>query len=186
MDAESFPVLQTDRLILRMAQPSDAEALFNLYADPEVTRYYNSEPFTDIDQARSVIERRDERFQHEFGIRWAICFRDEDVLIGSAGLQPWHHAWHFAELGYDLAREHWGKGIMVEALTAILKHGYGAMRLNRVEAEVMPANRQSLRVLHKLGFSREGLLRERGFWKGEYHDLVILSLLASEFYGVTE
>jgi [ribosomal protein S5]-alanine N-acetyltransferase len=182
MGNEPFPELQTQRLVLRKTRRTDAPELLRVFSDPEVMRFYNLDVLTDIQQAEAIVDGRDSRFMEGYGIRWAICLKDDDRFIGSAGLQPWHHAWRFAELGYDLGREYWGKGIMVEALSAILDHGFGPMNLHRVEAQVMPANRQSSRVLEKLGFTREGLLRERGYWKGAHHDLIIYSLLAREHY----
>ncbi len=69
---------------------------------------------------------------------------------------------------------------MTEALEAMLRFGFDAMSLNRIEADVTVGNDASVRVLEKLGFQREGLLRQRGYWKGSYHDLWLFSLLRDE------
>ncbi len=71
---------------------------------------------------------------------------------------------------------------MREALSAMLKFGFGRMQLNRIEAFVVPENNPSLRLLQRLGFQQDGLLREYGFWKGQFHDQFLLSLLKKDWH----
>ncbi|NIW38715.1 MAG: GNAT family N-acetyltransferase, partial [Gemmatimonadetes bacterium] len=82
-----------------------------------------------------------------------------------------------AEIGYDLAHRHWGRGLMTEALRPMLRFGFEEMDLHRIEAGVTVGNEASARVLEKLGFREEGLLRRGGYWKGAYHDLRGFGLL---------
>ncbi len=70
-----------------------------------------------------------------------------------------------AIIGYELKREHWGQGYIPEALHAMIKYGFAELQLNRLEAFVIPGNERSFKVLSKLGFVEEGILREYGFWK---------------------
>ena len=88
-----------------------------------------------------------------------------------------------AELGYCLASAYWKKGYMLEALTALIDHAFGPMKLRRLEADVDPRNANSMRILGKLGFSQEGLLRERWNVNGEIQDTAFLGLLAREWRG---
>lgn len=181
-DFASMPRFETDRLVVRQIRPdSDVDALFELFADPEVARYTDTGPFTSLDEASEVIDWIDGIFASRQGMRWALALRDDaDTLIGTAGYNQWHRWNNSAELGYDLAQRYWGQGLMVEALAPILDFGFIQMALNRIEADVTVGNEGSIRVLNKLGFHREGLLRQRGFWKGSYHDVWLFSLLKNE------
>ena len=114
-------------------------------------------------------------------MRWAVTLKeDTERLIGTAGFNVWHTWNNSAEIGYDLARAHWGRGLMVEALEPIIDFGFTRMALNRIEADATVGNHASSRVLEKLGFHREGLLRQRGYWKGSYHDVWLYSLLTND------
>jgi len=179
---ESMPEFETERLVVRQVRTdSDLEALFGLFADPEVAEYTDTGPFQSFDEASEVMDWIEDIFSRRQGMRWAIAIKgDTDTLIGTAGYNQWHQWNNSAEIGYDLAQAYWGKGLIVEALTPILGFGFTQMTLNRVEADVTVGNERSARVLDKLGFHREGLLRQRGFWKGAYHDVWLYSLLNND------
>jgi ribosomal-protein-alanine N-acetyltransferase len=104
--------------------------------------------------------------------------KEDGVVIGSCGFYG-THPWHLrGSIGYELARPFWRQGIMSEALTAILTLGFGEMGLNRIDAVVLPENLASIRLLEKLGFCNEGLLREYENWGSKgFVDLCMLSLL---------
>jgi ribosomal-protein-alanine N-acetyltransferase len=177
--AGSFPVLETARLRLRETRESDIEDLFRVYSDPEVTRYYNLDTLTDLEQARQIIRRRQEALSRGH-IRWALCLKEDDRYIGSCGLPFSLEYWRVAELGYELARDLWGRGLMTEAVPAVCRYAFDALGMQRVEAQVMPGNGASIRVLEKCGFRCEGLLRGRGFWKEQSHDLLMFGLLRED------
>lgn len=180
-DYEAFPQLETDRLVLREIRPGDAEALLRIFGDDEVTHYYDIATFTSLEQAQQLIQGMAERFKNKVRMRWGITLKGEDVVIGTCGYPTWHKSQYLAEIAYDLARAFWNKGITTEAVAAMLKFGFEKMALNRVEAMVMLKNTPSMKLLSKLGFQEEGILRERGFWKSEFHDLKLLALLSRDF-----
>lgn len=176
------PTLETRQLLLRPITPADAPALLSLFGDPEVTRFYDLETFTTLEQAKGLIEKLTASHAAGRGRRWGIQAKDgSEQLVGTVGFNDWAPTARRAGLGYDLRPTHWGRGLVAEALRAILKHGFEEMGLNRVEAFVMRGNERSVRLLGKLGFCEEGVLRERGVWKGGFHDLTLLSLLKSEY-----
>src|SRR5438067_7131159 len=146
-DYEVFPELETKRLILRQIRPGDAEAIFRIFSDEEVTRYYDMETFTSIEQAQQLIARMAERFRNKERIRWGITLRGEDVVIGTCGYPVWEKFRFAGGIGYDLAREYWHQGITTEAVAAMLQFGFERMELNRVEAVVMPGNVHSMQLL---------------------------------------
>jgi ribosomal-protein-alanine N-acetyltransferase len=175
-----FPQLETERLILRRIQPDDAAAVYRIFSDPEVLHYYDISAYTSIDQAHKLIKRLDTRLEQRTGIRWGITLRGEDVVIGTFGF-GWTQHNHQGEIGYDLARDYWQQGIMSEALTAAIRFGFEVAKLNRIQAHVIPGNIASEKLLLKHGFTREGLLREYGFFRGAYHDLTSFALLKKDY-----
>ena len=177
-----FPHLETDRFVLRKLRLSDAESLFAILADEEVTKFYDDETFTEIDQAREQIKSWASGFKERRCIRWGIARREDDIVVGTCGYYGFH-GWHRrGSLGYELARSYWRQGIMTEALDAIIGFGFRQVGLNRVQAVVMPGNEGSEKLLEKLGFQREGVLREYENWgKKGYVDVLMFSLLRYEY-----
>ena len=174
-----FPRLETERLLLRKIVPGDAAALYAIFSDDEVTRYYDLGTMTDPADAETMVRRLAARTKHGQAIRWGIVRKQDRAFVGTCGFH-FQAAGFKAEIGYDLGREHWHQGYMSEALQAMLAYGFEKLELNRIEALVMPGNEASAVLLRKLGFSEEGVLREYAFFKGRYHDLRFFSLLRSE------
>ncbi|MBW4562497.1 MAG: GNAT family N-acetyltransferase [Mojavia pulchra JT2-VF2] len=178
----NFPQLVTENLILRETTLADTPAVFQVFANDEVTKYHDIETLTSLEQAQFLIKRRAERFQNQQGIRWGIARKEDNLIIGSCGYSI--RNCFQAEIGYELAREHWRKGLMTEALKAIIQWGFSQLDLNRIEALVMVENNASIKLLANLKFVEEGLLREYGFWKGQFHDLKIFSLLRKDYIAI--
>lgn len=166
----TFPVLETKRLRLRQLETADAEALFQIYADEQVTRYYDLETFTELEQAEALISRQLDRFRQKAGIRWGITFKDKDIVIGTIGmmLTPENRQ---GGIGYDLGRPYWRQGIMHEVLERIIQFGFETAEVERIQALVMPGNAASAGLLEKLGFQDQGVLEEYAFFKGRFQDL---------------
>ena len=180
--SESFPVLETQRLLLRELQPSDAEAAFQFYSDPDVMRYYDV-PMTRLEDVREAIAEHRRRYENDAAMRWAITLKGEDTVIGTCGYwrdsTPDDSCW-YATMSYVLAQPYWNQGIVTEALRAIIRYGFDHYRLHRIEAHAVIANPASLRVLRKLGFQEEGHLRERFFEHGRFHDEKLFGLLSRD------
>lgn len=178
---DSFPILETERLVLRQIRPYDAAALFACFADEEVTRYYNLPSFIRIEQAQGIIEHMLAGYAERRTIRWAITRREDDLFLGTCGFTGWK--WHFfsGQIGYELSRPFWRQGIMTEALTAVLHLAFTQLQLNRIEALVMPGNIASINLLKKLSFQNEGLLRQSGYWQNQFHDLTMMALLKRDW-----
>ncbi len=179
---ERFPILETARLHLRESRPEDAEATLAVLSSEAVCRYYDLSPLTTLDGAAGLITGRAAAFAREERIRWALARREDDGVIGSCGLSRWDEETGQAEVGYELAPAWQGQGLMREALAAVLSFGFARMQLRRVEANVVPDNAPSLRLLQRLGFCEVELRRGRGFWKGESHDLIHLLLHREDWH----
>jgi ribosomal-protein-alanine N-acetyltransferase len=178
---QRFPQIETKRLILREIIHTDDEALFSIFSDGEVMRYYNTEPMKKIIESRGLITRFAEGFKKQAVIRWGITTKADGRLIGTCGFHTWDKESFKAEVGYELAQNYWRHGFMSETLRKVIAFGINNLKLNRIEALVQPRNVASKDVLLKLGFAEVGLLTEHRFFKGKYVDMLILSILSKDF-----
>ena len=174
--------LDTPRLHLRPLAAADADALFRMHADPQVMRYWSTPPWAGIEQAEAMIEADRETLPAGRHLRLALTLRSGgDALVGTVSLFSFHEASRRAEIGYVLARELWGGGLMHEALTALVSHAFGPLNLNRLEADIDPRNTASAKSLARLGFVQEGFLRERWIVGEEVSDTALFGLLSREW-----
>ena len=162
----AFPVLKTERFVLRAVEPGDAPAIFRIMNDPRVIRYFGRLPMATPPEADEHVQAIQAAFHEQSGIRWAITRRAGGEFLGSCGYWRLMVPHARAEIGYELAPEWWGQGVMTEALAAVLDFGFTVLGLHSVEAQIHPANTGSRRVLEKLGFVQEGYFRQN------YYDLV--------------
>ncbi len=156
-----YPELQTARLVLRSLRMEDADFLFKEWSDPLVTELMSDEePLRTREQAEEFLRSLQTPEKIPALQWWGIELKAEGRLIGTCGYFRWNQQHHRAEIGYDLYPEVWGQGLMPEALQVLVRYGFAGMNLNRIEALTHIENQRSQRVLSKLGFQREGLVRE--------------------------
>ena len=178
---EKFPDLATERLLLRQLERRDRDDVFSIFSDPEVMHYWNTPPMTHIDEARAFIAKARASFSKRLSIRWGLIRPSDGRFVGSCALFHFTGHNHCAEIGYALGREYWGHGYNHEALVAVLEYAFHTLNFHRVEAELDPRNAASIRTLERLGFEREGVLRERCIVGDEISDSVMMGLLVSEW-----
>lgn len=180
MSASSFPALETPRLRLREIVDDDAPALLAIHGDARHMQWFGADPLPDIDAALKLVHTfASWRQQANPGTRWGLERREAPGLVGTCGLFAWNRAWRKCAIGYELAPQACGQGLMREALQAVIPWGLQTLGLNRIEAQVHERNAASLGLLERLGFVQEGRLREVAYWGGRHHDLLQLSLLAA-------
>ncbi|MEK9197126.1 GNAT family N-acetyltransferase [Ureibacillus sp. FSL E2-3493] len=172
--------LYTERLLLRKMRTTDSASLFKIWSDPEVAKFMNIDPFTEESQAVNMITHLDKLAHDNKAIRFSIIKLSTNELIGSCGYNFLDFENEKAEIGYDIAKEHWGNGYAPEAISALVENAFNTLNLNRVEAKVEPENINSIKVLEKLNFTWEGTLRQTEKSKGKYIDLKIFSKLKSD------
>lgn len=168
--------LRTDRLLLRPIANADAEYVFRGLSHPDVTRYY-AISFETPAAAREQMEWFARLVREGAGGWWAICSPDGAVFMGAVGLYGIVKQHRRGELGFWLLPEHWGRGIMGEALPPVLEHGFFSLDLHRIEAEVETENEASRRLLVKHGFQHEGTLRDREIKNGRTISLDVFARL---------
>jgi ribosomal-protein-alanine N-acetyltransferase len=174
--------LATARLQLRPLQAPDAPALFTIFSDPSVMRYWSGPPWPSIDTATELIASDGKAMAEGSYLRLGLERLADQSLIGVCTLFALAPQCRRAEVGYALAAQAWGCGYMDEALRALLHHGFSALALNRVEADIDPRNQASARSLERLGFKKEGHLRERWIVAGEVSDTALYGLLRSDWH----
>ena len=176
-----FPEIKTERLNLREIKYEDAASIYKLLSNPEVIKHDTFKLFTNIKQAEDLIKWFNDEFEQKRTIFWGISLKNETEIIGFCKCEieiPKVRA----DLGYDLRPEYWNMGIMTETLSAIIDFAFQTLDVNRIEAAVSTENNASIRVLEKSGFVKEGILRERSYWRGSCHDMMMLSILKKEYY----
>jgi ribosomal-protein-alanine N-acetyltransferase len=175
-----IPELATERLRLRAPAPRDAPALLAILGDPEVTRYHNVPTLATPADAQTLLERLEQRYAARETIRWAIELVERNEMIGTVGLLRFDFEQRRAEVGYEIARRWWGRGLAPEAAGAVVRYGFSVLGLHRIEAGVLPGNDASVRVLQKLGFVDEGTRRDYLHVKGRFRTFRWFSLLESD------
>jgi RimJ/RimL family protein N-acetyltransferase len=181
MDWKRLPTINTSRLCLRWISVDDVDAFYAIYSDPEVMRYWSTPPLADRAAASKLVSEIHDGFKRRELLKWGIALRSDDTLIGSVTLFRPDFTHRRVELGYALGRAYWGNGYMHEALKAVLTYAFDVLEFHRIEADVDPRNAASIRTLERLGFQREGYLRERWQVNGEIQDAVFYGLLRSDW-----
>lgn len=172
-----FPIIETDRLILREIVTDDAQGIFACFSNELVTRYYGQDTLHDIDQATAFVSHFSKIYRDKRGIRWGIERKGSKGIIGTIGFNNWSPKHKKAEIGYELHPDHWKKGYVSEAVQAVCSHGFHQLDLNRIGAVVFIENEASSRLLVKLGFQKEGVLQKFLVQNGVAHDVIMYSLL---------
>ena len=173
--------LLTPRLRLRPLRVGDAEALWAIFGHPEVARYWSTPPWPDDSRGHEMIANDIAELPQGRHLRLALEPTGGGPLIGTCSLFEFDAQSRRCQIGYALARTAWGRGLMHEALLALVGHAFGALGMRRIEADIDPRNHASIQVIEKAGFQREGVLRERYIYNGEVQDVVYYGLLAREF-----
>ena len=175
-----FPVLRTQRLVLRPIKKEDTSCLYTILSSEKVVIYYGTFPIEKVEIVESIMERYEKDFIEDIGIRWGIALKETDELIGTCGFMNWAKRHKRAQIGYELSENYWGKGYGTEAAEAVVKYGFNAMDLQRIEALIYPENEGSFRLVEKLGFQYEGLLRSYAYFRNKHQDLKLYARIKKE------
>jgi len=159
----------------------DVDDVYAVFSDPEVMRYWSTPPLPNKEAAASLIEEIQTGFAQQQSLKWGVALLSDNRVIGTATLFRPDFTHRRAELGYALGRKQWGQGYMHEALTAVVAYAFNTLHFHRIEADVDPRNAASIRALERLGFQREGYLRERWYVGGETQDALFYGLLRPEW-----
>jgi len=177
---ESFPNLESKRLIFREFVENDVSDLFQIRSNDQIMEYMDSYTHQTIQDSEKLINDIQKSFKDKTGINWAIIEKSTNQLIGYFGfwrLIPDHCR---AEIGYALRPEHWGKGYMKEAIITLVAFGFNNLKIHSIEANVNPKNESSIHLLTNLGFKKEAYFRENYFYNDQFIDSMIFCLLETD------
>jgi len=173
----SFPVLETERLILRAN--ADAKELFGLRSNKDVMRYIDRENPKNIKETEAKIRLMHDGFSNKTLITWVIALKENpNEMIGEIGYYRTDLANHRAEVGYMLHPNLWRKGIISEALNKVISFGFAEMKLHSISANINPGNNASRQILLKHAFEKEAYFKEDYYFQGKFLDSEIYSLLS--------
>jgi ribosomal-protein-alanine N-acetyltransferase len=175
------PTLHTARLRLRPFTEADADALYALHSSAHVLRYWDAPPWSEPARAARFIAACRQMAEDGSGARLAVDRASDGAFIGWCGLTRWNPDYRSAALGYCFDDGVWGHGYATEAAHGLLRWAFDTLDLNRVQAETDTRNAASARVLEKLGFVREGTLREDCVVNGEVSDSWVYGLLRRQW-----
>lgn len=177
-----FPALETERLDLREITYDDLDFYHRHFSIREIVEGSGFPAPGSLEDARHELDMFIiDLFKQGKGFRWGIAMKGQKQLIGTCGFYNWVKDARKATIGYDLNPAYWGRGIMREALTEMIRFGFEELGLNRIQCTILPENERSTKLVQGLGFTREGVLRENSFFEGKYQDDAIFSLLRREW-----
>ena len=179
---QSFPELSSDKIVLRKIIPSDLEEVFALYSNASVFEYCGILTKKNKDVVLSSIGHFERDFRQQKRIKWGIAIKGaEDRITGIIEATDFNKNVNRVTIGYFLHPDSWHKGYATEAVRILVSFLFEKAGFNRIQAEVMPANIYSKKVLLKNGFLYEGTLRQATIWPGKgLVDLEHYAILASD------
>ena len=177
---DTFPTLHTERLDLVEIKQEHLSDIFKVFSDNRVTQFYNIVTLTKVEEAQKFIDWYQTRFTDYAGIRWGVSLKGQSNIIGTIGFNNFTKR-HRANIGYDLQVDYWKNGYLTEALRLVIEFGFKQLEINRIEAEVMQGNNASEKILLKIGFKNEGILRQWMYWNDKHYDMTMYSLLQTDF-----
>lgn len=172
-----FPVLETNRLLLRQLILADTEALFFLRSDEEMLRYLHKEPAKNTEEVMDFIKKINDFVIANESILWAIALKENPLLcMGTICFWNIRKEVYRAEIGYLLHPALQGKGVMKEAIQSVINYGFTQIQLHSIDAVVDPRNIASVKNLESFGFTKEAYLKEDFSFAGQFWDSVVYSL----------
>jgi ribosomal-protein-alanine N-acetyltransferase len=175
---KEFPLLGTDRLLLRQFTGTDLENVFLGLSHPDVIRYYGVS-YDSLEATKAQMKFFEDLEKEETGMWWAVCSPDGETFYGAGGLNSFSKVHRKAEIGFWLLPDHWGKGFMTEAIPAICRYGFEKMKIHRIEGLVESDNSACRKAMGKLGFTCEGTMSDCEVKNGKFISLAIYAKINS-------
>jgi ribosomal-protein-alanine N-acetyltransferase len=167
-----FPIIKTEKLLLRQFVDNDLENVFKGLSHPEIIKYYGVS-FQTLEATKEQMIFFADLEKNETGIWWAVCSADNKTFYGAGGLSSLNKEHKKAEIGFWLISEFWGNGIMKEAMPLICNYGFDNLELHRIEGFVESENKNCKNAIAKLDFQHEGTMKECEIKNGKFISLDI-------------
>lgn len=179
MTRVDFPIIKTERLLLRQFAESDLEHVYKGLSDPEIIKYYGVS-YQTLDDTKEQMKYFADLENEGKGIWWAVCSSDNKTFYGAGGLNSLSQEHKKAEIGFWLLKEFWGQGIMKEAMPLICRHGFDNLELHRIEGFVETDNLNCKKTMKKLDFNLEGTMKDCEIKNGKFISLHLYAKLKNE------
>jgi [ribosomal protein S5]-alanine N-acetyltransferase len=176
-----LPTLETERVLLRKFTLDDADDMFEYSSVPDVSNFVPWETHKTIEDSYRFLNYILKQYQEGKLAPWAIELKENQKVIGTIDFVAWYPQHYRAEIGFILSKDYWGKGLIPEAANKVIKFGFDNMELNKIKAPCMVENKQSERVLQKLGMTLEGIMKEEYLIKGMFRNMAVYSILKKDF-----
>ena len=173
LNFETYPEIETERLVLRKISTEDALDIFLLRTNEEAMQYIKKPKMNSIDDAIELIKVMNSPDR----IQWGIALKNNNKIIGTIGYHKIIKDHYRAEIGYMLLPVYWNTGLMSEAISSVIDFGFNKMNLHSIEAIIDPGNAVSRKILEKFNFNKEAYFKENFFFEGAFFDSEIYSLL---------
>ena len=181
LNFDPFPILETERFLLRRIILEDAQSYFELRSNVDAMKHICKPLQTTIEESKTMIYKINEMIAFNDGIGWAICFKTDNKMIGSVSFHRIEKEHHRAEIGYMLHPDYWRQGIVSEVVEAIINYGFNTLKFHSIEAHIDPTNVGSEKILQKFNFVKEAYFKENYFFAGQFLDTAVYSLLRNSF-----
>jgi len=179
---EELKEIATEKCLLRSIKDDDAKAIFQIFSNPEVIRYWDHVAWDDLSEAAVFVQNACKGFEECLHFYWAVCNKVNGNVVGICGLRDYSQDHKTIEILYALLPKYWGQGIASEMIPKVVEFGFDSLDLNRIQATTGPRNVASTKVLLNNGFKLEGVLRENWVYPGENPtDTNVLGLIKSEW-----
>ncbi len=185
LNFDPFPELTTERLRLRHLTRDDTADYFKIRSNETIMKHIGRPLAKTYDDVHLVIDRTIDTMKKQEGICWAICLKEDPRVIGTIGFYRSQMEHYRTEVGYELHPDFWKKGIMSEAMRAVLDYAFNVMNFHSVMANIDPKNTNSSNVLVRNNFIKEAHFVESHFQNGRFTDTGIYSLLKSRHLAMT-
>ncbi len=173
-----FPILKTERLLLRQFIDSDLGNVFRGLSHPDIIKYYGVS-YQTLEATKAQMKFFADLEENETGIWWAVCSPDNKTFYGGGGLNSLSKEHKKAEIGFWLLSDYWGKGFMTEAMPLICNYGFNQLGIHRIEGIVETENLLCKKAMEKLQFVHEGTMKECEIKNGKFISLDIYAMLKS-------
>ena len=172
-----FPILETERLLLRKMTMEDAPFLFALRTNGLVNRFTDRPKMKSLNEAEEKMKTIVSMCEKNEGVAWTIELKENRKPVGDISFWRIIKEHYRAEIGYSSLPDYWGKGLMSEAMKTIIDYGFSVLKFHSIEANVNPLNMASIKLLERMKFVREAYFRENYFFNGKFLDSAIYSLI---------
>lgn len=179
----AITILESERLFLRNMTPEDVTLLLQHFGNPAVAKFVETQPIKTLDQANEWLRWMGGFWAAKDGLRRSALRKEDLAVIGVGGFHRWNREANYAEIGFDILPPYHNQGYATEVAQLLIEFGWQHLKLNRIEADATHGNMALMRVLEKLGFKREGILRQRLLKGGKYYDVHRFALLRCEYDG---